>query len=375
MSYSYVFTALRGKQASRDYFIAMCPLKLVPKVFLFDEAELRPEIRAQRLINRTRVPEIANYLNENHKDYVLSSLTASIDGEVEFVPFGGANSQDAGILTVPMTARFLINDGQHRRAGIEEALKLRPELGDETISVVFFLDSGLRRSQQMFADLNRHAVRPTLSIGVLYDHRDPLSQLARDVIERVSVFRGMVEKEKTSISNRSAKMFTLSGVYHSNKILLSKKDGEQYTKSDLSRACEFWELVAETIPEWSLAQQRKIAAASLREETVHAHGLALHALAIAGADLIAKYPADWKNKLKKLQKIDWSRSNTELWEGVALVDGRVSKAQTNVKRTANYIRLVLGLPTMDEEVSVGKLNRAKPVFRMNKGRKINSINA
>ena len=56
-----------------------------------------------------------------------------------------------GKLTVPMTARFIVNDGQHRRAAIEEALKERPELGDETISVVFFLDVGLRRSQQMFA--------------------------------------------------------------------------------------------------------------------------------------------------------------------------------------------------------------------------------
>jgi DNA sulfur modification protein DndB len=60
-----------------------------------------------------------------------------------------------------MSSRFLINDGQHRRAAIEEALKVRPEFGDETISVVFFIDAGLENSQQMFADLNKHAVRPT----------------------------------------------------------------------------------------------------------------------------------------------------------------------------------------------------------------------
>ena len=43
-----------------------------------------------------------------------------------------------------MTSRFIINDGQHRRAAIEEALKERPELGDETIAVVFFLDPAAR---------------------------------------------------------------------------------------------------------------------------------------------------------------------------------------------------------------------------------------
>lgn len=79
---------------------------------------------------------------------------------------------------ITMTARFLINDGQHRRAAIDEALKECPELGDEMLSIVFFIDAGLRRSQQMFADLNRHAIRPTKSLGVLYDRRAPLSQLA-----------------------------------------------------------------------------------------------------------------------------------------------------------------------------------------------------
>ena len=36
---------------------------------------------------------------------------------------------------------------------IEEALKANPELGEETISIVLFIDEGLRRSQQIFSDL------------------------------------------------------------------------------------------------------------------------------------------------------------------------------------------------------------------------------
>ncbi|GIU78070.1 MAG: hypothetical protein KatS3mg005_1308 [Bryobacteraceae bacterium] len=58
------------------------------------------------------------------------------------------------------------------------ALRECPDLGDETIAVVFFLDIGLKRCQQMFADLNRYAVRPSRSIGILYDHRDDSAELA-----------------------------------------------------------------------------------------------------------------------------------------------------------------------------------------------------
>src|SRR6185312_13833543 len=101
-SFAYVFAALRGIQAGRDYFVAMCPLKLIPKIFLFDEDELPAEVRAQRALNRARVPEIARYLIENPTEYVFSSITASMDGEVDFQP-RGAGDGFMGTLTIPMT--------------------------------------------------------------------------------------------------------------------------------------------------------------------------------------------------------------------------------------------------------------------------------
>ena len=62
----------------------MCPLRLIPKIFLFDEEEIPAEHRAQRILNKIRIPEITNYIIENQNDYVFSSLTASIDGDIEF---------------------------------------------------------------------------------------------------------------------------------------------------------------------------------------------------------------------------------------------------------------------------------------------------
>ncbi len=83
-TYEYVFTALRGRQSGRDYYVVMCPLKLVPKIFLFQEEELPPEMRAQRVLNKARIPEIAAYITSNRSSYLFSSITASIDGEVIF---------------------------------------------------------------------------------------------------------------------------------------------------------------------------------------------------------------------------------------------------------------------------------------------------
>jgi DNA sulfur modification protein DndB len=120
MDNAHTFSAIRGVQGGRDYYVAMVPLKVIPKLFLFDDAELPPDLRAQRMLNRARVPDIARYLIDNPKNYTFSSLTASLDGRVHFEPFGDAGyTGSIGRLLVPMTARFLINDGQHRRAAIE----------------------------------------------------------------------------------------------------------------------------------------------------------------------------------------------------------------------------------------------------------------
>lgn len=341
----YIFTALRGVQAGREYYVTMCLLRLLPKLFLFDEEELAPELRAQRTLNRARIPDLVRYVVGNPHDYVFSSITASIDGIVQFHPFDdGTPTPRVGRLHVPMSSRMVINDGQHRRAAIEEALRERPELGDETISVVFFIDAGLKCTQQMFADLNRHAIRPTQSIGILYDHRDPVSQLARRLADIVPVFHGLTELEKTSISNRSRKLFTLSSVYLATQRLLRKSKTSTISEPEAQLAEEFWTEVGKNIPDWQAAVKRTVATYELRRDFIHAHAVALQALAQVGSDLIAAEPERWRQQIRGLKKLDWSRTNAAIWEGRALLNGRISKTQSCVHLTANVIKTTLGIP-------------------------------
>jgi len=35
--FNYEFTAIKGVQAGRAYYVAMCPFKLVPKLFVFKD--------------------------------------------------------------------------------------------------------------------------------------------------------------------------------------------------------------------------------------------------------------------------------------------------------------------------------------------------
>ncbi|MCE4942948.1 DNA sulfur modification protein DndB [Streptomyces noursei] len=350
--FEYTFPAIRGIQAGREYYVSMCPLRLIPKIFIFDEDELSPELRAQRILNKGRLPALTKYILDNPGDYVFSALTASVDGDVEFDHLGSdGNAFRTGQLRIPMDSRFLINDGQHRRAAIEHALKENPDIGNETIAVVFFHDAGLARSQQMFADLNRHAVRPARSIGVLYDHRDSEAQVARTLASQCKVFKGYVEMEKSTLSARSRMMFTLSALYYGTQALLQGLEIKVDAAAGLAQ--EYWEHIDTTLPEWEMVRKRELSAPEMRRDFIHSHGIALHALGRIGNSLLRESiaPSKWKRKLSPLKKVDWTRSNAD-WEGRAIVGGRVSKSHQNVALTVNYLRnhLRLGLSAEEQRV-------------------------
>src|SRR5579864_8094799 len=126
--------AIRGRMGGRTYFTVSMKLKMIPRFFEFQNYKaLEPEERAQRVINKQRIPAIRDYLLQNPDSYVFSSITASYqlpDGASEgslFTPF--AEGAEIGILNLPMEADLLINDGQHSRAAIAAALDEDPSIG------------------------------------------------------------------------------------------------------------------------------------------------------------------------------------------------------------------------------------------------------
>ena len=347
---TYGFDAIRGIQAGREFYVAMCPLKIIPKLFIFTEFDLPPELRAQRTLRASRIPALKNYILNNPKDYIFSSLTASVDGTMKFEPAPSlGEGGKLGRLYVSMESRLLINDGQHRRQAIEEALKENPDLAHEMISVVFFEDKGLVRSQQMFSDLNKNAVKPTKSLSILYDHRDEFAKFVVAISNELEIFSGRVELEKTAISNRSIKFFTLNGIADATRKFLGIK-GTKISVDEQNMAKEFWNEIAKNIPEWQLLIQKRVTTSELRKEYVHSHTNLLNALGIVGNVLQNEYPSDWKQKLASLQNIDWSRSNPE-WEGKLLLRGRMLKTKLGIELAANTILKKCGIPLSDERLN------------------------
>ena len=346
---SFGFDAMRGIQAGREFYVAMCPLKVIPKLFVFADLDLPPELRAQRKLRKSRIPALKNYILNNPNDYIFSSLTASVDGNMKFIQTSSTLGDKIGRLYISMESRLLINDGQHRRQAIEEALNENPDLGHDMISVVFFEDKGLKRSQQMFSDLNKNSVKPTKSLNILYDHRDEFAKFIVTISHELEIFSGRVELEKTAISNRSTKFFTLNGIADATRKFLGIK-GTKISIEQQNMAKEFWNEITKNIPEWQLLVQKRVTASELRQEYAHSHTNLLNSLGIVGNVLVNDHPSDWKQKLTSLRDINWSRTNPD-WEGQLMLNGRMLKSKLGIELAANTILKKCGVSLSDERLA------------------------
>ena len=341
--------ASRGRMGITDYYLAALPFGAVTKLFLFDPdemLELTPENRSQRGLNYKRIPEIANYVLE-HEDYIFSAITVSVDSdELEFIPV--QDGADVGSLVLPLEARYVINDGQHRVAGITEALRHDRRLAEDTISVVVLPDGGLERSQQIFSDLNRTVHKTSKSLDILFDHRLPINGITMACLKHVPLFKDRIDKERVSLSVRSAKFATLSGLQQANVQLLGnlpEQLHEPEVEAMTSLAVNFWTRLTDLVVPWRDILDGDTKPQQARQTYVSSYALSLWALGSAGAAARAAHNGNdsgWGDVLDGLSGIDWRKTNPD-WQGICMSDSEVVTRAPTRRATAKFIMWKLGL--------------------------------
>ena len=353
MNYVYKFPVVKGVQADKEYYIAMVPLKMLPKLFPASEEEyIPPEYRAQRKINESRIPVISKYILDNRDSYVFSALAASIDGQYSFIPY--EKSSVLGILEVEMDAKFLINDGQHRKSAILEALKEDETLGDETISIVFYADKGLARSQQIFTDLNKNAVKTSNSIAELYDSRDEMAVITRKVVHNIEFLDTYTDKEKDILGKYSSSLFTLNTFYVTNKTIIGRNsiaESECFLNS-------YWEAVVRNMRQWEELQNHEITKVDLREGYIATQSIVIQALGRIGNCYFTGDASKMDEDLKKLRDINWSRSAKQWVMRAVGKNGRIITNKKAAMLIANVLKQQIGIPlSADEEVAERNLRK------------------
>ena len=348
--------AMRGKLGSRTYYACLMPMSAIPNLFKFtDWAGFSPEDREQRVLNEKRVPDLRDYILDNEDDYLFSSITASYKSEPVYEELKNGGDGSLGVLKLKLGDDLIINDGQHRAAGIAAALKENPSLGEHTISVLLFPYEDKDRVQQMFSDLNRFVQKTSKSLDILYDKRDPVSAATLDAMEEVPVFKELTDKDSQTLKTKSTKLFTLAALYDANTELLKGRDDEKLTEK-IELLVDFWANVAKNMPDWTSVLSHHKEAQELRAEKISSHSTVLRALGGLGMELMKD--ETWRERLGGLRAIDWSKKNAE-WENVCIVANSVVSNRQARAATKAYIKFKLGMPLSEAELrSIGKAPKA-----------------
>lgn len=367
----FAVPAVRGVQAGREFYLAQVPYPILAKLFVFDEEEAVPaELRAQRALNKKRAEDISEYMLANRSEYVLPSLTASVDMAMAFEPLDGM--PQLGTLHIPMSATMLINDGQHRRYAIELALKGDSTLQSETAPVQIHFDQGLKRSQQIFADINSKAVKPSSAINALYDHRNPYNAWIQHLLNELPDIKKRIDFENATPGQRSYKLWSLVAFKKFVTLLtgVGERTINQVDETRLQAIVElvrrFFEECRKHIPQFADMINGWMPASDVREMLVIGHAVFLEALGIFGRESLFAGPylapidrdakvidpsrARW-DAMPRLKDVETNKGS-RMWENRCVVLGKMQKTTDGTKSTAAQLLKIAGISLPEDLAAV-----------------------
>tara|TARA_A200000159_G_scaffold53217_1_gene49218 strand:+ start:780 stop:2468 length:1689 start_codon:yes stop_codon:yes gene_type:complete len=342
---TFSLPAIAGKMGENVYYTVMVPFSQLRKIFTYNETELPVELRIQRQLNKARASGIADYIRTRKNDFVLPALTASVSEYMQFEPVPGFNN--VGHVKIPIDAKLVLNDGQHREAGIFEAIERDKTLGNNMVSIEMFYDQGLERSQQMFADINNNSVKPSKSLSILFDKQNRFNTLVIEAVKAAGL-NHIIEYERASPGKQSAKIWGISGLKKAASVVLGINDKtiSDYSDDDIlsmKTLLQSWLNKLKTaIPGFAalVEDNQSETVAQAREDLISTHTAFLHVLASVTKVYLADFYA------KRRQYLD-DRGPVSIYE---------SRKMMGLAKTVYEMP---ELPTLDKLDGIAKLDMRK----------------
>ncbi|MGD0947875.1 MAG: DGQHR domain-containing protein [Candidatus Binatia bacterium] len=227
-----VLPAIRAKMGSWVYYITFVTMReIADRVSIGKEmlrADALKELLQRQLTKRSS--EIAIYLCSQRQRFFnalvvgtqggrpqWNELAIRADNRLPDVPkyLEGA----LGVLTLQGTENFFAIDGQHRIAGIREAITKKEKLGSEEVCVLFVPGvtagrrsqdpEGFERTRRLFTTLNRYAKPVGKRDIIALDEDDVVAIITRRLVEEYPLLVEKVSvKQNRSIDRRDKRSLT-----------------------------------------------------------------------------------------------------------------------------------------------------------------------
>lgn len=199
-------------QAVPDPIAAEQPARIAEDATLKAYGELRSEV--QRLVEgakKKNAVSYGDYLADGYRGehpWVTPPITLFHEELLKTVDFGAGSHA----LLLPHGSFLTAIDGETQRLAWRYATQIEPALTRRKIAAVVHHGIPVRSARQFFHDLNTLEVKPNAAVAISMDDRDPATQIARAVMERVPQLKGRVNLRRRQLRAKDTDVLTISGL-------------------------------------------------------------------------------------------------------------------------------------------------------------------
>ena len=193
--------AIKGKIGETVYYIANLTFQQINQLVKRVDSELHTSTSLKEEIQRSlsdNYIKIKQYILTRQDHFFNSLVLAVYDGlpvwtEIRY-ELEDEWYHNVGVLHFNGEEKIFPVDGQHRVEGIKAALKDRPHIANETISVILIghnnTPEGVEKSRRIFSTLNRYAKPVRLGDIIALDEDDVVAITTRQLLETYPLFTG-----------------------------------------------------------------------------------------------------------------------------------------------------------------------------------------
>ncbi len=344
------------EQGHRTHLAFSLSLKLLLEIARVNSADgKKNKSDAELMMNRPLMPphvkEIAKYL-VNTDAYILPPFIFNSNTPIKVFAFG-SGSVKFGYAVISSEVTLYVTDGQHRLKAIEKAVEERPELNNDSVTVLVVQEEDLEQIHQDFADCSKNKPIPP-ALRASFDVSDFLSKITRDLTKQLDIFNGRIDKISTTVGKDVNYIFTMSQLRIGVSAFLfgtTNKNLDSYTvedlavyKASLEKAKSFYLEFARNNTTWSLLFQPNSQANNLlnfyklRQERIDFNSVGFIIISRIGHLILSENnftEAQNSILIKALANLDYRRT-CSLWENsVVIDDGKGGKTLTASRAPIN----------------------------------------
>jgi len=366
-----VFLCHIYQQGGRYHLGFSMPLNVLVELARLQSADKKKnKSNADSAMNRPEIPShtntIVKYLLET-ETYILPPFIFNCSTPITVFSYGTGAVQ-VGYAIIPSNIELYVTDGQHRLKAIKKVLPQKPQLRNDSVTVLIVQEEDMDQIHQDFADCARTKPIST-ALLTAFDVSDVFAKLTRDVSKQLVIFNGRIDKISRTVGKDPNYMFTMNQLkigiaeflYGSPQKQVIESRSEQ-TKNEYQPMLEqiktFYTDFAENNETWEQLLQpasetfNNIDLYNFRQQRIDFNSVGFQIISRVGHQIFFEREYTYLQRetlIKALASLDFSR-DAALWKNSVVIDDEDKHGNPTTKIIANIGAINKGFRMAIEEI-------------------------